>query len=71
VLPFPTFSCILTYRKWAPEGLGHKPYPTHYRPAFACSGIPYLLTYRHLLRDAFYRLVEAIGFTTFRMSTTP
>src|SRR5919197_5819346 len=61
VLPFPTFSCILTYRKWAPFRVGHKSYPTHYRPAFAFSGIPYPLTCRYPLRGACYILVEVIG----------
>ncbi len=47
------------------------PYPAHYRPAFASSGIPYPLVHRPPSRASFHCPVETVGLTTFRTSTIP
>ena len=44
------------------------PYPTRYRPAFACSAIPYPQPYRLALRLAFPRW-ESYGLTAFHTCT--
>ena len=47
------------------------PYPVHYRPAFASSGIPYPLVHRPPSRVSFHCPVETVGLTRFRTSTIP
>ena len=48
------------------SGQDINPYPTHYRLAFAFSGILYPLAYRLPLRVAFHSEVETVGLTMFR-----
>ena len=48
------------------SGQDINPYPTHYRLAFAFSGILYPLAYRLPLRIAFHCKVETIGLIMFR-----
>ncbi len=47
------------------------PYPAHYRPAFASSGIPYPLVHRPPSRASFHCPVETVGLTTLHTSTIP
>ncbi len=47
------------------------PYPNHYSPAFAFSGIPYPLVHRFTLAGDLPLPVETRGLTTFRTSTIP
>ncbi len=52
-------------------GQMQNPYPNHYSPAFAFSGIPYPLVHRFTLAGDLPLPVETMGLTTFRTSTIP
>jgi hypothetical protein len=53
---------------WSDFARALNPYPTRYRPAFACSAIPYPQPYRLALRLAFPRR-ESYGLTAFHTCT--